>query len=602
MEAPVIPSVYSRASLGDARQRKAYRECWRLIRRRYPGDSDCLAVLPAEVRLGLSPMFAASMVIDDLTDSAATSADERVGQASAWINMLEEDIERGDSTDPVRRALVHLMQRLGLPADSFRLMHERITRDAVKATPQTWQEWAEYQRAIHGPILIAVDSISARLGAPLFMSAEHEAALVNGVLGLQLTDDLMDIAEDLERGYVKFPAEALDACGVSAEDLLTRQWTPAIARLVQATTERADAWLRMPEPIVHWSVTSALMTRAFASVYLAELRNVERAGSALLSRKVALTSAARQRILLPTRVAAAVAWKLSPYTRPAPTARTPREQPAATDLSGRLPAPRGRALPPAPHPSGAQPPAINPASLPRHVAVIMDGNGRWAADRALPRAEGYRAGADALRDVVDGALEIGLPYLTVYAFSTENWKRSSTEVEAILDVVRDNIADQELFDRDLRFCWAGVPDGLPKDLADGLRGRERTTRHRTSLTFTMCVNYGGRSELTQAAQSLAQAAIAGEINPESINQRALARHLPHPDLPDVDLLWRTGGEQRTSNFLPWQSSYAELLFTPTYWPDIDRRDLWQSITTYTQRQRRYGTAPIENTAPTRSTR
>ncbi|WP_051833539.1 polyprenyl diphosphate synthase [Streptomyces katrae] len=597
----MIHTAYSGASLHDARLREAYKVCLRLLRRRYPSESDCLAVLPAKVLLSLSPVLASGSVIDDLSDNGAASADERAGQASAWIRMLEEDIERGDSTDPVRRAMAHLTRTLDLPADSVRLMHERIARDAVKATPQTWQEWAEYQRAALGPILIAVDCVTSRLGAPLIMSAGHEAALVDAMLGFQLTDDLTDFAEDLERGYVKLPAEALDGCGVSAEDLLARRWTPATARLVRAATERARAWLQPQEPTVHWSITSALLTRAFTNVYLAALHKVERAGPALLSQKVTLSSAARQRILLPTRAAAAVAWKLSPYARHTPTAPTPHEQRAAADLSGRLPAPRGRMLPPAPHPSGARPPVLNPAALPRHVAVIMDGNGRWAADRALPRAEGYRAGANALRDVVDGALEIGLPCLTVYAFSTENWNRSSTEVEAILDVVRDNIADQELFDRDLRFCWAGVPDGLPKDLVDGLRERERTTQHRTSLTFTMCVNYGGRSELAQAARSLARAAMAGEINPAHIDQRALARHLPHP-VPDVDLLWRTGGEQRTSNFLPWQSSYAELLFTPTYWPDIDRRDLWQSITTYTQRQRRYGTAPIENTAPMSSSK
>ncbi|MEH0517093.1 MULTISPECIES: polyprenyl diphosphate synthase [unclassified Streptomyces] len=566
-----------------------------MARQRYPSETDCLGVLPAEVRIGMWPMVAAMMVLDDLTDhDGPQPADERARHASAWVTTLEEDIERGDSTDPARRAMVHMTRTLNLPTDSFRLLQERITRDAVKATPQTWQEWAQYQRAVMGPILTATAFITARLGVPLTMSAEHEAALVDVMIGLQLADDLMDFAEDLERAYVKFPVEALDACGTSVEDLLVRRWTPATARLVRSATERARAWLRPQEPAVHWFLPSAMLTRAFTSVSLAQLDQVERAGATLLSQKVALPSAVRRRILLPTRVAAALAFKFSPFARHAPAAH---EHHAEAEPSVRHTAPLAPALPPVPHPSGARPPALDPQALPRHVAIVMDGNGRWAADRALPRVEGHRAGADALRDVVHGALEIGLPYLTVYTFSTENWNRSSIEVEAVLDLVRDNLADQELFDRDLRFRWAGVPDGLPADLIDCLRERERTSRHRTGLTLTMCVNYGGRGELAQAARSLVRAAVAGEINPTDVDQRTVARHLPQPDLPDVDLLWRTGGEQRTSNFLPWHSTYAELLFTPAYWPDVDRRDLWQSITIYTKRQRRYGTIPTRGTGP-----
>lgn len=595
----MIRSVYSRAGLHDACLREAYQVCRRLARRRYPSETDCLGVLPAEVRVRIWPLVAAIMVLDDLTDAGPQPAAEHARHASAWVTALEEDIERGDSTDPVRRAMVHMTRSLDLPVDSMRLLQERITRDAVKKTPPTWQEWAEYQRAVMGPILTATAFITERLGVSLVMSAGHEAALVDVMIGLQLADDLRDFAEDIERAYVKFPVEALDACGLSVDDLLARRWTPATGRLVRSAAERARVWLRPQEPTVRWSVPSAMLTRAFTSVALAQLDQVERAGAALLAQKVALPSSARRRILLPTRAAASVAWKLSPFTRPAST--TP-ERRGPAEVPGRPTAPLAPALPPLPHASGARPPALDPEVLPRHVAIVMDGNGRWAADRALSRAEGHRAGVEALKDVVFGALEIGLPNLTVYTFSTENWNRSCTEVESIFELVRENIADQELFDRDLRFCWAGVPDGLPTDLIDSLRERERTTRHRTGLTLTMCVNYGGRSELAQAARSLARAAVAGEISPADINQHNLARHLSQPDLPDVDLLWRTGGEQRTSNFLPWHSTYAELLFTPAHWPDVDRRDLWQSITSYTERQRRYGTIPTRDTGPMPSPR
>ncbi|MFE2068167.1 polyprenyl diphosphate synthase [Streptomyces sp. NPDC059467] len=589
----MIPSVYARAGIHDARLREAYRVCWRLTRQRYPHLWDCMRVMPAEVRLGLSALAATFMTIDDLTDDGPESAEERVRRASAWITALEGDVERGDSTDPVRKAMVHLAHTLDFPVDVLRPLSERMTRDVERTTPRTWQEWAQYQRRIHGPCLAAMDLVATRLGAPLTISAGHAEAMVDMMLGLQLVDDLTDLAEDLENDYVKLPLEALDACGLATRDLLERRWTPAVAQLVRSATERARAWLHPDEPAISWTFTSAVLMGAFRSIALVQLGQVEEAGAAILAKPLTLPYPVRQRILLSTRAKAAVAWKLSPFTRGALSAPAPREHRAAADLLGRQPAAPTPVLPPPPHPSGARPPALGPEALPRHVAIVMDGNGRWAADRALPRAQGHRAGAEALRDVVHGALEIGLPHLTVYTFSTENWNRSPAEVEAILDVVRDNIADQKLFDLDLRFRWSGVPGGLPKDLVEGLQERERTTRHRTNLTFTVCINYGGRSELAQAAQSIAQAAVDGRINPVRINQHTLAGHLPIPDLPDVDLLWRTGGEQRTSNFLPWHSTYAELHFTPTYWPDTDRRDLWHAIATYTQRQRRYGTAPTD---------
>ena len=589
----MITSVYAKAGIHDPRLRDAFRVCRRLARQRYPHLADCMRVLPAEVTLGMSALGATFMRIDDLTDDGAGSAEERIRRASAWITALEEDVERGDSTDPVRKAMVHLTHALDFPVDSIRPLNERMTRDAARAAPGTWQEWTQYQRPIHGPCLAALDWVASRLGAPLTISAGHTEAMIDMMLGLQLVDDLTDLAEDLDNDYVKLPLEALGACGLTAQNLLERRWTPATAQLMRSTTERARALLHPDEPAIDWTFTSAVFMGAFRRLAMVQLRQVEEAGAAILAQPLTLPYATRQRILLPTRAKAALIWKLSPFTRGALSAPAPPQHRAPADLLARHSAPLIPVLPPPPHSSGARPPALNDTQLPRHVAIIMDGNGRWAADHALPRAEGHRAGAEALHDVVHGALEIGLPYLTVYTFSTENWNRSSAEVKAILDVVRDNVADQKLFDLDLRFCWSGVPDGLPKDLVEGLQERERTTRHRTKLTLTVCINYGGRSELAIAAQSLAQAAVAGRVNPVSINQHTLASHLPLPDLPDVDLLWRTGGEQRTSNFLPWQSIYAELHFTPAHWPDIDRRDLWQAITTYTQRQRRYGTAPTE---------
>ncbi|MBB1246610.1 di-trans,poly-cis-decaprenylcistransferase, partial [Streptomyces durbertensis] len=238
-------------------------------------------------------------------------------------------------------------------------------------------------------------------------------------------------------------------------------------------------------------------------------------------------------------------------------------------------------------------PLIDPDRMPAHVAVIADGNGRWATERGLPRHEGHRAGAAALRDIVHGALEIGLGHLTVYAFSTENWRRPAGEVSELFRTMCAELEEDELFDHDVRLCWAGRPDNLPRELVEVLENRQRTTQDRSGLTFTLCVNYGGRAELAGAASELARAAVAGEIAPPQISEHTFARYLPRPQLPDVDLLWRTGGDHRISNFLPWQSSYAELHFTDEYWPQVDRRDLWRAVTAYTARQRRLGAAPTE---------
>ncbi|MDF3150074.1 polyprenyl diphosphate synthase, partial [Streptomyces sp. T21Q-yed] len=211
----------------------------------------------------------------------------------------------------------------------------------------------------------------------------------------------------------------------------------------------------------------------------------------------------------------------------------------------------------------------------------------------LPRSDGHRAGADALIDVVHGALEIGLKHLTAYAFSTENWKRPADELHALMYEIpaclrRLTDGDTTL---DVRVRWAGVRSRLPAEVVEALVEAERTTRDRTGLTLTMCVNYGGRSEITAAAAKLAQEAAARRIDPGSVSEHAFARYLHVPELPDVDLLLRTGGDQRTSNFLPWQAIYAELLFLDTPWPEVDRRDLWDAIEQYARRSRRYGSLP-----------
>jgi undecaprenyl diphosphate synthase len=247
---------------------------------------------------------------------------------------------------------------------------------------------------------------------------------------------------------------------------------------------------------------------------------------------------------------------------------------------------------PRPHPSGVRPPDLPPELMPRHVAVVMDGNGRWARQRGLPRTKGHEAGEAALLDVIHGAVELGIGCLSAFAFSTENWRRSPEEVRFLMGFNRAVIRRRrdELDALGVRVRWAGRRPRLWKSVINELEDAERRTRDNDVLTLQFCVNYGGRSEIADAAAALAADFAAGRVRAATVNERTLSRYLYNPDLPDVDLFVRSSGEQRTSNFLPWQAAYAELVFLDTLWPDFDRRHLWQAVETYARRDRRYGGA------------
>ena len=263
---------------------------------------------------------------------------------------------------------------------------------------------------------------------------------------------------------------------------------------------------------------------------------------------------------------------------------------------------RTRHRDPSPHPSGARPPAIPRDLVPNHVALVMDGNGRWAKERGLPRTAGHEAGEASLFDCVEGALELGIGWISAYAFSTENWKRSPDEVRFLMGFNRDVIRRRrdEMNELGVRVRWAGRRPKLWKSVIDELEEAEELTRRNTRLTLTMCVNYGGRAEIADAAARIAADVKAGRLDPDQITEKRFARYLDEPDMPDVDLFVRSSGEQRTSNFLVWQSAYAEMVFLDTLWPDFDRRHLWQACEIYASRDRRYGGAvpnPVPNPVP-----
>lgn len=256
--------------------------------------------------------------------------------------------------------------------------------------------------------------------------------------------------------------------------------------------------------------------------------------------------------------------------------------------------------PPEPHPSGARPPAIPADLVPEHVAIVMDGNGRWANQRGLTRVEGHKRGEAVVVEVARGCIELGVRWLSLYAFSTENWRRSPEEVRFLMGFSRDVIRDRtdELDAMGVRVRWAGRRPRLWRSVISELESAERRTAGNTVLNLAMCINYGGRAEIGDAAREIARLAAAGKINPDKVSDRTVARHLYQPEMPDVDLFIRPSGEQRTSNFMLWQAAYAELVFQDILWPDFDRRDLWRACEQFARRDRRFGSAIDAAAEPT----
>ena len=239
---------------------------------------------------------------------------------------------------------------------------------------------------------------------------------------------------------------------------------------------------------------------------------------------------------------------------------------------------------------------LEPSQLPRHVAIIMDGNGRWATSRGLPRVVGHRRGKESVRAVVEAARRLGIPYLSLYAFSSENWNRPKDEVRALMGLLERYLGSElrKMMRHQIRLLAIGNLEKLPRSVQSALRRAIEATKDNQGMTVVLAVSYGGREEITQAIRAVARDVRSGALDPEAIDEAAVSRYLSTDGIPDPDLLIRTSGEMRVSNFLLWQIAYSELFVTPTLWPDFGEAEFLEALAHFQRRERRFGRTPEQS--------
>ncbi|MFE4974756.1 polyprenyl diphosphate synthase [Kitasatospora sp. NPDC056651] len=540
---------------GPPELRESYRLCEREVAGHLPllrGISD---LLPPEVRPCLHAVSAfasrSGRIADEgdggAVDAAADAAVDRGHRFARWRADTLAELAAGHSEHPLRRAFVDTARRWELdPA----LVEEHL--DATRADgarPPAFETRADQRRHLRG-----VAGAITELWAPLLGAPGPRAAGALSALGeaWQLADLLASLPPDLAAGRCYLPREDLRRLGLTVPGLTVPGLTvPGHDAARQTARQTAlDELVESQRDQLHDLLDQALPATWLAAPDCRPFLHAMLLGAQLQHDEVALL---RSRVL------------------------TEGLTPLSSD--GTTPHRRARPAPPA-------------AGTPAHVAVIMDGNRRWAEARRLPAEQGHQAGQRAALRLVNAALRLGVRHLSLYAFSTENWDRPSGELAALFDSMADGIARsaEGLHALGVRIRWCGRRDRVDESLASAIALVESLTSNNGTLTLTVCVDYGGREELAAAARALAAAAVAGEIRPEAIGPADLARRLYAPDLPDVDLLIRTSGEQRISNFLPWHLAYAELLFDPTPWPDYDLARLRGAVRAYAARERRFGGA------------
>jgi undecaprenyl diphosphate synthase len=497
-------------------------------------------VLPAAIRPHVLAVHGFMVRTDRLADEHGAQAD-REERIARWRSETLGELRAGRSEHPLRRAFVDTALRWGLDHAVIEEFLNAIEADC--ASPPAFETFAEQRRYLRG-----AGGAVFEMWAPLLEPKGPEVQSLLSVLGevCQLVDIFEDLPADLAAGRCYLPRADLRRLGLEVGDLVCGERLRALEELVDIQLGRWHGLLEQAVPVTRMV---ALEYQPFLHLLLL--------GAQLQFDEVTL------------RRARVFTDGVEPLVTAAGVVRRPAW----------------------PH-AGA---------VPDHVAVIMDGNRRWAVRQGLPASWGHRAGEWTAMRLVNAALRLGVRHLSIYAFSTENWDRSQEELAALFDTVGHGVAQgiEWLHELGVRVRWCGRRDRIEPSLASALELVESMTSNNDALSLTVCVDYGGRDELTEVARALAAEAVAGTIRPEDIGPADLARNLYVPGLPDVDLLIRTSGEQRISNFLPWHLAYAELVFDPTPWPDFGLAQLREAVTTYAGRRRRFGgglpgpAAPVE---------
>lgn len=507
--------------------RASYEACAAEVREFLPPLWAAVEVLPAAIRPPLHALHAFASRSDRIADEG--EATERVRRFAQWRSDALAELRSGRSEHPLRRALVDTARRWDMDYALFEEFLDTLRADC--ASPPVYETFADLRRYLRG-----VSGTIAELWAPLLGVRVSAELSVVGEL-FQLVDVFEDLPIDLDAGRCYLPRADLRRLGLEIADLRGGESRDALDELIAVQLGYGRDLLDQALPVIE-------MVEAEYRPYLQ---------TAILGAEVQLDEVE----LLRSR---ALVEGIVPLS--------------SKGVRGGFPA-----LPDA-----------GPVPPPAHVAVIMDGNRRWAAQRGLPAVHGHRAGERALVRTAHAAQRLGVRHLTVYLFSTENWNRAQDELEDLFATMAAVISrwTEWLHDRGVRVRWSGRRDRIDPSLASLLALAESMTSNNDVLTLTFCLDYGGRDELAAAARALAAEAVSGAIRVEEIGPDDLARHLYVPELPDVDLLVRTSGEQRISNFLPWQLSYAEFVFDPTPWPDFGPAALRSALAAYAERRRSFG--------------
>lgn len=519
------------AGIDSPELRESYELCARVSQRRLGPVWAARELLAEEVRPHAMALSGFAVWTDGIADDGDLADRDRV--LAQWCADTLAEVRAGRSEHPLRRAFVHTMRRWEL---DIQVLEEFLAATrADSAAPPTFVTVVDQQRYLRG-----VAGTISELLTPLLGSRAREATRLMSLLGevCQLADIMQDFPIDLAAGRCYLPGADLDRFGLDIDALRSGERSDALDELIDLQVARARGLLDESVPAAGKVGTSGQpFVHAVILGVETLLREVERLRSRVLVDGVS-----------PERLTESVL--------------RPRREPLAH------------------------------LSMPSHVAVIMDGNRRWATERDLSAPEGHSAGSRAALRLIISALQFGIPHLSVYGFSTENWSRPPEELARLFEVAAEGItrATRWLHEHRVRVRWCGRRDRLEETVASALAIVESLTSNNTRLTLNVFADYGGRDELVAATRALAAEAVAGTIQPGDIGPEDIARHFYAPDLPDVDLLIRTSGEQRTSNFLPWHLAYAEFVFDPTYWPDFGHQHLLAAVTEYSGRHRRFGGA------------